>query len=255
MTVRQVEPPLGSPGGAGLLVVTPTYNERDNLSAFVAGIREVLPLAELLIVDDASPDGTGELADRIAARDARVHCLHRAGKLGLGTAYVEGFAWALARGYPLVAEMDADLSHDARDLVRLVAAVEQGADLALGSRGVPGGGVVGWGLGRHLLSKGGSLYARAVLGLDLRDLTTGFKVYRREALLAIEPASLRSNGYAFQIETTFRAVAYGLRVEEVPIVFCDRQVGRSKMSRGIFLEAIVGVWRMRAGAKRGARAG
>jgi dolichol-phosphate mannosyltransferase len=253
VTLRQVDPPIGRPGGAGLLVVTPTYNERDNLEAFMSGIRRNLPQTDVLVVDDASPDGTGELADRLAASDSRVHCLHRPAKLGLGTAYVDGFRWALDRGYDLVAEMDADLSHDAGDLVRLIAAIDDGADLALGSRGVPGGGVVGWGLGRHLLSKGGSLYARLILGVQVRDLTTGFKVFRRSALEAIEPASLRSNGYAFQIETTFRAVACGLRVVEVPIVFCDRQVGRSKMSRKIFLEAIAGVWRMRAGAKRGAK--
>jgi dolichol-phosphate mannosyltransferase len=163
----------------------------------------------------------------------------------LGTAYVQGFTWALDRDYQLVGEMDADHSHDPRDLVRLVAAIEDGADVAVGSRNVPGGGIVGWGLGRHVLSKGGSLYARLVLGTRIRDMTTGFKVYRRDALAAICPATLRSNGYAFQIETTWRALRKGKNVVEVPIVFVDRRVGASKMDRKIFVEAIAGVWRMR----------
>lgn len=228
-----------------LLVITPTYDERENIEQFVAGVLDSVPDAEVLVVDDASPDGTGAVADAIAARDGRVHVLHRSGKLGLGTAYAEGFSWALARGFTLVAQMDADGSHEPRELPRLLAAVFEGADVVLGSRNVLGGGVVGWGLGRHMLSKGGSIYARTVLGLSVRDMTTGFKVYRAEALRAIDPTTLRSNGYSFQIETTYRAIAAGLRVVEVPIVFVDRRVGRSKMSARIFGEAVVQVFGLR----------
>lgn len=236
----------GDHGALGkVLVVTPTYDERDNLEDFAAALFAAAPRVSLLVVDDASPDGTGELADAIAARDRRVRVLHRPGKLGLGTAYVEGFTWGLAEGFDVIVEMDADLSHDPRELPRLLDALERGADLAVGSRNVPGGGVVGWGPGRHLLSKGGSLYARVVLGVGVRDLTTGFKAFKRGALEAIEPARLRSNGYAFQIETTWRALARGMRVVEVPICFVDRRVGRSKMDARIFAEAIGAVLRMR----------
>jgi dolichol-phosphate mannosyltransferase len=230
--------------GDGLLVVVPTYNEADNLSPLIEGILAATPRAHVLVVDDASPDGTGQIADSLARRYASVHVLHRSGKLGLGTAYVEGFAWAIARGYELIGEMDADHSHEPRDLPRLLRAIADGADVAVGSRNVPGGGILGWGLGRHLLSKGGSLYARLVLGAPIADLTTGFKVYRRGALEAITPSTLRSNGYAFQIETTYRALRGGARVAEVPIVFVDRRAGASKMDRRIFVEAIGGVWRM-----------
>jgi len=233
------------------LIITPTYNERDNLSAFVEAVFEVVPSADILVVDDASPDGTGDLADAIAASDARVHVLHRPGKLGLGTAYVDGFRFALERGYDVALEMDADLSHDPRYVPEMLRAIERGADVVLGSRSVLGGGVVGWGLGRHVLSKGGSLYARAILGVETRDLTTGFKAYTRRALLALDVDRVRSNGYAFQIETTYRALRKGLRVEEVPIVFVDRRAGRSKMSRRIFAEAVVEVWRLRLDAARG----
>ncbi len=234
-----------------ILVVTPTYNERDNLEELVSSLHAALPEAHLLVVDDASPDGTGALGDEIAARDPRVQILHRPGKLGLGTAYVEGFRRALDGGYDVACEMDADLSHDPRHLPALLDALACGADVALGSRSVPGGGVEGWGLGRHALSKGGSLFARAILGVGVRDLTTGYKAYTRRALEAIDLASVRSNGYAFQIETTYRALRKGLRVVEVPIVFVDRRAGRSKMSRRIFAEAIVEVWRLRADAALG----
>lgn len=240
MTLGQVDL-----SGAGLLVVIPTYIEAENLTSLIEGIFATVPAAHVLIVDDASPDGTGELADRLALSNASVHVLHRPGKLGLGTAYVEGFGWALARPYELVAEMDADHSHDPKDLVRLLEAIRAGADVAVGSRNVPGGGILGWGLGRHVLSKGGSLYARWVLGAPIRDMTTGFKVFRRDALEAIVPSTLRSNGYAFQIETTYRALRSDKRVDEVPIVFVDRRTGASKMDRRIFVEAILGVWRMR----------
>jgi dolichol-phosphate mannosyltransferase len=233
------------------LIVTPTYNERDNLAEFVAAVRASAPSADLLVVDDASPDGTGALADALAAGDPHVHVLHRAGKLGLGTAYVEGFRHALGRGYDVVFEMDADLSHDPAYIAQFLAAVEAGADVVLGSRNVPGGGVEGWGLGRHVLSKGGSLYARSILGVDVRDLTTGFKAYTRRALAEIDLDTIRSNGYSFQIETTYRALRKGLQVVEVPIVFVDRRAGRSKMSRRIFAEAVTQVWRLRADAVLG----
>lgn len=236
---------------ARVLIVTPTFNERDNLPAFVDAVFGVLPSADVLVVDDASPDGTGDLADELAARDPRVHVLHRPGKLGLGTAYVEGFHFAIERGYDVAFEMDADLSHEPRYLPDFLRAIDEGADVVLGSRNMPGGGVLGWGLGRHVLSKGGSLYARSILGVGVRDLTTGFKAYTRRALCAIELGDVRSNGYAFQIETTYRALRKGLRVTEVPIVFVDRRAGQSKMSRRIFAEAIVEVWRLRLDAARG----
>ncbi len=234
-----------------VLIVTPTYNERDNLAEFVAAVRAAAPEVELLVVDDASPDGTGALGDALAAKDPHVHVLHRAGKLGLGTAYVDGFRHALREGYDIVFEMDADLSHDPSYIPRFLEAVAAGADVVLGSRNVPGGGVEGWGLGRHVLSKGGSLYARSILGVGVRDLTTGFKAYTRRALEEIDLGTVRSNGYSFQIETTYRALRKGLRVDEVPIVFVDRRAGRSKMSRRIFAEAITEVWRLRADAVLG----
>lgn len=233
------------------LVITPTYDERDNLEGFVEAVLASAPRAHVLVVDDASPDGTGELADALAARDPRVRVIHRAAKLGLGTAYVAGFERALAEGYDVAVEMDADLSHDPKYLPAFFAAIEAGADVVLGSRNVPGGGVEGWGLGRHVLSKGGSLYARTILGVGVRDLTTGFKALSRRALLAINPSELRSNGYSFQVETTYRALRAGLRVVELPIVFVDRRAGRSKMSRRIFAEAILEVWRLRFDAIAG----
>jgi dolichol-phosphate mannosyltransferase len=234
-----------------VLIVTPTYNERDNLAEFVGAVHAAAPAVDVLVVDDASPDGTGALGDALAAADSRISVLHRAGKLGLGTAYVDGFRRAMDLGYDVVFEMDADLSHDPVYIPRFLAAVAAGAEVVLGSRNVPGGGVEGWGLGRHLLSKGGSLYARAILGVGVRDLTTGFKAYTRRALEVIDPATVRSNGYSFQIETTYRALRKGLRVVEVPIVFVDRRAGRSKMSRRIFAEAITEVWRLRADAVLG----
>lgn len=234
-----------------ILVVTPTYNERDNLPRFVRSVLEVVPAAHVLVVDDASPDGTGAVADELAAEDPRTTVLHRPGKLGLGTAYVDGFRRALDLGYDVVVEMDADLSHDPKYLPAFLRAIEEGADVVLGSRNVPGGGVVGWGPGRHVLSKGGSLYARTILGVPIRDLTTGFKAFTRRALLAIDIETLRSNGYSFQIETTYRALRKNLRVTEVPIVFVDRRAGHSKMSRSIFAEAVVEVWRLRFDAMTG----
>ena len=234
-----------------VLVVTPTYNERENLPELVAAVHRAAPEADLLIVDDASPDGTGPLADAIAAADPHVRVLHRAGKLGLGTAYVEGFGYATAHGYDVVFEMDADLSHDPAYIPRFLEAIAGGADVVLGSRNVPGGAVEGWGVGRHVLSKGGSLYARTILGVGVRDLTTGFKAYTRRALERIDPATVRSNGYSFQIEMTYRALRRGMRVKEVPIVFVDRTAGASKMSRRIFMEAVGVVWKLRADALLG----
>lgn len=234
-----------------ILVITPTYNERDNLRPFVRAVLSALPEADVLVVDDASPDGTGAVADALAVEDPRVRVLHRPGKRGLGTAYIEGFHHALAGGYDVAFEMDADLSHDPAHFPAFFRALDEGADIVSGSRNMEGGGVRGWGLGRHLLSKGGSLYARSILGVDVRDLTTGFKAYTRKALLALEIDAIRSNGYAFQIETTYRALRRGLHVVEVPIVFVDRRAGFSKMSRRIFLEAVVEVWRLRLDAARG----
>jgi dolichol-phosphate mannosyltransferase len=243
------------------VVCLPTYDERENLAPIVAGIHAAAPEVDVLVIDDDSPDGTGRLADELAERDPRVHVLHRAAKQGLGRAYLAGFAWALERGYGLVLEMDADFSHDPRHLPALLAA-SRGADLVLGSRYVPGGGTVNWGLGRRIISRGGSLYARAILGVPVRDLTGGFKCFRREVLEAIDLASVECSGYAFQIELTWRALRRGFRVVEVPIVFSDRRVGRSKMSRRIVAEAIRKVWKMRfsrfaretAGAARSPRA-
>lgn len=234
-----------------VLVITPTYDERDNLRELVGRVLAVLPGAHVLVVDDASPDGTGDVAEELAAEDARVHVIHRPSKRGLGTAYLEGFRFALAERFDVAFEMDADLSHDPAYLPAFLRALDEGADVVVGSRNMAGGGVEGWGPGRHVLSKGGSLYARAILGAPVRDLTTGFKAYTRRALSAIGIDAIRSNGYAFQIETTYRALRRGLRVVEVPIVFVDRRAGRSKMSRRIFLEAVIEVWRLRLDALRG----
>jgi len=234
-----------------VLVITPTYNERENLHAFLDALFAVAPQVDVLIVDDNSPDGTGVLADEVAARDPRVHVRHRAGKLGLGTAYIEGFQWALAQNYDVVFEMDTDLSHDPRYVPEFIRAIEAGADVVVGSRNIPGGGVEGWGPGRHFVSKGGSVYARTILGLDVRDLTSGYKAFTRDALQRIDLGGVKSNGYSFQIELTYRAVLRGMRVAEVPILFVDRRAGASKMSRKIFAEAVVMVWKLRFDALRG----
>jgi dolichol-phosphate mannosyltransferase len=236
---------------ARTLIVTPTYNEHDNLPKFVRAVRGALPSADILVVDDNSPDGTGRLADDLSAKDPRVRVLHRAGKLGLGTAYIEAFTRGLGEGYQRFFEMDADLSHDARYLPDFVRALDDGYDVVIGSRNIPGGGVDGWGPGRHFVSKGGSLYSRLILGLPIRDLTSGYKAFSRRALETIDLSSVHSNGYSFQIETTYRATLRRLRIKEVPIVFVDRSAGHSKMSRAIFAEAVGMVWKLRLDALLG----
>jgi dolichol-phosphate mannosyltransferase len=231
-------------------VCLPTYNERENLEAM---LRALEPLGvHVLVVDDNSPDGTGEIADRLAGELDFVSVLHRERKEGLGPAYLAGFRRALADGAELVLELDCDFSHDPSDIPRLVAACESGADLALGSRYVAGGGTENWGLGRRIVSWGGSFYARALLGVGVRDLTGGFKCYRRRVLETIDLDAIDSKGYAFQIETTYRTLRKGFRVVEVPINFVDRTAGHSKMSRSIFLEAVVKVPLLRLAALRGA---
>jgi dolichol-phosphate mannosyltransferase len=238
-----------SPAGLVGLVI-PTYNEAENLEAIVAAALLHLPeRRRVLIVDDASPDGTGEIADRLATEHDDVEVLHRPAKGGLGPAYVAGFRDTLAAGAELVAQMDADFSHDPADLPRLIAAAAD-ADLVLGSRYVPDGGVADWGPTRRAISRGGSTYARALLGVEVRDLTGGFKVYRRGVLEEIDLESLESLGYAFQVETTFRAIRAGFRVVEVPITFRDRRVGESKMSGRIVLEAALRVPMMRLRSRR-----
>ncbi len=227
------------------LIIIPTYNERENLKSLCDQVLTALPSADLLIVDDNSPDGTGQLADQMAAENPRINVLHRSGKLGLGTAYIAGFRFALSKGYEFVFEMDADFSHDPVYLPALLGAAKDGAGVVIGSRRVPGGGTENWGLSRQLISAGGSLYARTILGLDVRDLTSGFKCFRREVLAAIDLDAVRSNGYSFQIEMTYRAVRKNFSVAEVPIIFVDRRAGQSKMSSKIFAEAMGMVWRLR----------
>jgi dolichol-phosphate mannosyltransferase len=233
-----------SPAANRAVVCLPTYNERENIGPITEAILGATPEADILVVDDNSPDGTGKAADAIAAKNPRVHVLHRAGKEGLGKAYLAGFRWALDAGYPLVMEMDADFSHDPKYLPAMLELAGK-ADLVLGSRNVPGGGTLNWGMGRRVLSRGGSLYARAILGVAIRDLTGGFKCFRREVLEAIDLPTVECSGYAFQIELTYRAIRKGYRVVELPIVFADRRVGQSKMSREIVLEAIRKVWTIR----------
>jgi dolichol-phosphate mannosyltransferase len=230
---------------ADVWLVLPTYNEAENLEPLVLAARLQLPSgSRILVVDDDSPDGTGEIADRLAAEGDDVDVLHRPDKQGLGPAYVAGFRQALAGGARQVVQMDADFSHDPADIPALLAAAAE-ADLVLGSRYVDGGSVADWGPLRRTISRGGSAYARGVLGVEIRDLTGGFKAIRREVLEAIDLSSISSLGYAFQVEITYRAVRAGFRVVEVPITFRDRRVGESKMSGGIVVEAALGVPRMR----------
>jgi dolichol-phosphate mannosyltransferase len=235
------------------VVCIPTYNEAENLEPLVRALARVLDTGvdRVLVLDDSSPDGTGAIADRLAAELPWVDVLHRERKEGIGRAYLAGFPRALETDARYVLEMDCDFSHDPADVPRLLAACEDGADLALGSRYVAGGGTANWSLLRRAVSRGGSLYARIVLGVGVRDLTGGFKCFRREVLEAIELDAVHANGYAFQIEMTYRALRRGFRVVEVPIRFVDRVVGGSKMSRGIVLEAVWKVPALRLRALRG----
>jgi dolichol-phosphate mannosyltransferase len=227
------------------LVCIPTYNEADNLEPITQAVLKAEPRVDILVVDDNSPDGTGKIADALAAKEPRIRVLHREKKEGLGRAYLAAFRWALAEGYTYIIEMDADFSHDPRYLPGLLDEAEAGADLVLGSRYVTGGGTVNWGIGRQVVSRGGSLYARTILGVGIHDLTGGFKCFHRRVLEAIELDAVKSTGYAFQIELTYRTLKKGFTVREIPIVFEDRRVGQSKMSRKIFLEALTMVWKLR----------
>ena len=233
------------------IVCLPTYNERDNLEPMVRALGKVLPdSARVLVIDDNSPDGTGELADRLAGELGFVEVLHRERKEGLGPAYLAGFRRALDDGAELILEVDCDFSHDPDDVPRLLTAAEN-ADLVLGSRYVEGGRVENWGALRRFVSWGGSFYARTLLGVGIRDLTGGFKCFRSTVLETIDLDAVRSAGYAFQIETTYRALRAGFRVTEIPIAFADRTAGSSKMSKAIFLEAVWKVPALRLAALRG----
>jgi dolichol-phosphate mannosyltransferase len=235
--------PEAPPRTQDVWVILPTYNEAENLERIVAAVLEHLPASRrVLIVDDNSPDGTGEIADRLAGSDESIAVLHRERKEGLGPAYLAGFRVALDGGAERIIEMDADFSHDPAFLPRLIEATER-ADLAIGSRYVPGGGITDWGPMRRLISRGGSAYARVALGLPIRDLTGGFKCFRRIVLETIDLDTIEARGYAFQVETTYRAIKSGFRVVEVPIVFKDRRDGTSKMSKSIVAEAM---WRVPA---------
>ncbi len=232
--------------GHGTWVVLPTYDEADNIRPVSAAILESLPGATLLVVDDGSPDGTGGIADELAATDPRIRVRHRPAKQGLGRAYLDGFAIALDGGASIVVQMDADLSHDPTVLPNLIAPISDGStDLVIGSRYAPGGGVVDWGIGRRVISRGGSIFARTVLRLGPRDLTGGFKAWRAATLAAVPFEGVHAGGYVFQIEMTFRASRAGARIREVPITFHDRRVGQSKMSRRIVVEALVVVVQLR----------
>jgi len=231
-------PPIGT-----VVVIVPTYNERENLEPVATRVRTAVPDADLLIVDDNSPDGTGELADKLAAADARIHVLHRPGKSGLGAAYVAGFGWALDRGYDAMVEMDADGSHQPEDLPRLLAGLDR-ADLVVGTRWMPGGKIVNWPKSREILSRGANIYTRVMLGIAVRDATGGFRAYRAGTLRAIALDEVDSQGYCFQIDLTLRTIQAGLTVAEIPITFVERARGHSKMSNAIVREAFwrVAVW-------------
>lgn len=246
-------PPVGLAAGRGVWVVLPTYNERENLERMADAILKALPEASLLVVDDSSPDGTGELADTLAAREPRISVLHRPGKEGLGAAYRDGFRWVLDRPEPrAIVQMDADFSHSPADLPRLLAPLMADADLVLGTRYMRGGDTVGWPWYRKLISRGGTLFARTVLLLPYRDLTGGFKAWRRELLEAIRLRETAGSGYGFQIETTWWAHRRHARIRQVPIVFRERVAGSSKMTGGIVREAMLLVLAMRWRAIRDA---
>jgi dolichol-phosphate mannosyltransferase len=228
------------------LVLIPTYNERESLPAIVKAVRIAVPEATIQIVDDNSPDGTGAIADEIANSDPKIRVLHRQGKEGLGAAYLDAFGRAIAEGrWQYIVQMDADFSHSPKDIPRLLAALDDGADLAIGSRYVSGGGTINWGLGRRIISRGGGTYARLILGVDVHDLTAGFKAWKIQTLQNINLKDVGARGYGFQIEMTFRVLRNRMNVKEVPILFEDRRVGESKMSGSIFAEALSLVWRLR----------
>lgn len=231
------------------LIIIPTYNEIENIKKLVTEVfTQVDAQTDILIIDDNSPDGTGDLADVLAEANARIKVIHRAKKLGLGTAYVTGFKYALEKGYEVIIEMDSDFSHDPKYLPIFQQEIEK-HDAVVGSRYIPGGGVVNWGLGRRVLSKGGSMYARMVLGIPFRDLTGGFNCWRRQVLESIGPDHLKSDGYAFQIEIKYKAHRLGFKIKEVPIVFEDRYLGHSKMNKKIVLEAMLRVLLMKFGSE------
>jgi dolichol-phosphate mannosyltransferase len=235
----------------GTLIVIPTYNERDCVRPIVEAVRAAVPTATVMVVDDNSPDGTGAIADELAAADGQVRVLHRTGKEGLGAAYLHAFRVGLDEGWERIVQMDADFSHDPKDVPRLLAALDAGADLAVGSRYVSGGGTENWGLGRRIISRGGGLYARGALGVGINDLTAGFKAWKAQTLRGIELGAVDARGYGFQIEMTYRTLQNSFQVQEVPILFVDRRVGSSKMSGAIFFEAITLVWRLRFAIGKG----
>ncbi len=232
------------------LIIIPTYNEIDNLKPLVESVLGTTPTTvDILVCDDGSPDGTGKLADTLAAQDSRVHVMHRPRKMGLASAYLQGFEWGLSRGYDVLIEMDADFSHHPSYLPQMLNALEM-HDVAIGSRNIPGGGTLNWGMGRRILSKGGSFYSRTILGAPIRDFTGGFNGWRRQVLEKIDLPSIKSQGYSFQIELKYRAYLCGFSVHEFPIIFEDRKVGQSKMSKKIIFEALQKVWQFRAQAEK-----
>ncbi|MDQ0261228.1 polyprenol monophosphomannose synthase [Sinomonas atrocyanea] len=226
-----------------ILTIIPTYNELDSLPRTLGRLRAAVPASDVLVADDNSPDGTGALADRIAAEDPQVHVMHRRGKEGLGAAYIAGFRWALERDYDVIVEMDADGSHQPEQLPALLSAVEDGADLVIGSRWVRGGSVVNWPFYRQLISRTGSTYARLMLGLGLRDITAGYRAFRRTTLEKLDFDSIESKGYGFQVDLAWRVARMGLSVVEVPVTFVERELGSSKMSGNIVVEAMINVTR------------
>lgn len=241
---------------AGTLVVIPTYNERESVAETVSRVRAAVPEASVLVVDDSSPDGTGELADELAAADAAVHVMHRTTKDGLGAAYLDAFAWALDRGFDPIVQLDADGSHLPEQLPRLLDALDSGTDLVIGSRWIPGGSIENWPRHRQWLSRGGSAYARWVLRLPTRDVTAGYRVFRADALRRIRLDDVHTRGYGFQVDMLWHAREAGLTVVEVPVTFVERAHGRSKMSPGIVVEAMLHVtgWGIRSRFGRRSRA-
>jgi dolichol-phosphate mannosyltransferase len=224
-----------------ILTIIPTYNELESLPKTLGRLRSAVPASDVLVADDNSPDGTGDLADRIAAEDPQVHVLHRRGKEGLGAAYIAGFHWALERDYDVVVEMDADGSHQPEQLPRLLDAVEAGADLVIGSRWVQGGSVVNWPFYRQLISRTGSTYARTMLGLKIKEMTAGYRAFRRTTLEKLDLDAVESVGYGFQVDLAWRVAKMGLKVVEVPVTFVERELGSSKMSGNIVVEAMLNV--------------